>query len=122
MSFGSVVAIIAVAQSAPAREFLAHRAEPWWLRTARHLFMILLTGMVIDLALMPIALYHFHRAGIYGSLANVVAIPLTTFVTMPLIALALALDVVGIGAPAWWLVEQSLRLLLEIAHFTAAQR
>ncbi|MFA7588157.1 MAG: metal-binding protein, partial [Novosphingobium sp.] len=35
------------------------------------------------------------------------------------VALALALDVVGIGAPAWWLVGQSLSLLLALAHFTA---
>jgi predicted membrane metal-binding protein len=37
-------------------------------------FTILLTGMVIDLALMPVALFHFHRAGIYGAMANLVAI------------------------------------------------
>ncbi len=121
MSFGSVIAIIALHNSAPAQAFLAPRAEPWLVRMGRHLFMILLTGMVIDLALMPIALFHFHRAGIYGSMANVIAIPLTTFVSMPLIALALALDTVGLGAPAWWLTGKSLALLLALAHWTAAQ-
>ena len=121
MSFGSVIAIIAVAGSGPAQAFLSHHGESAVQRMGRHLLMILLTGMVIDLALMPIALFHFHRAGIYGSMANVVAIPLTTFVTMPLIALALALDVAGIGDPAWWMVNLSLRLLLGIAHFTAGQ-
>lgn len=40
---------------------------------------------------------------------------------MPLIALALALDLVGLGGPVWWLVDASLELLLAIAHFTAAQ-
>ena len=38
---------------------------------------------------------------------------------MPLIALALALDLVGLGAPVWWLVGKSLVLLLAIAHGTA---
>jgi competence protein ComEC len=66
-------------------------------------------------------LFHFHRAGVYGALANVVAIPLTTFVSMPLIALALLLDAGGAGGPAWWLAGQSLELLLSIAHFTADQ-
>ena len=121
MSFGSVIAIIAVAQSAPARAFLAHHGEMWPVRVLRHLLLILLTGMVIDLALMPIALFHFHRAGIYGSMANVIAIPLTTFLTMPLIALALALDIVGLGGPAWHLVDLSLQFLLKLAHFTAGQ-
>jgi competence protein ComEC len=77
--------------------------------------------VVIELALMPIGLFHFHRAGVYGALANVIAIPLTTFVSMPLIALALLFDLVGIGAPFWWLAGQSLELLLALAHWTAAR-
>jgi competence protein ComEC len=66
-------------------------------------------------------LFHFHRAGVYGALANVVAIPLTTFVSMPLIALALLFDLAGLGAPLWWLAGKSLELLLALAHWTAAQ-
>ncbi|MBS0255034.1 MAG: ComEC/Rec2 family competence protein, partial [Proteobacteria bacterium] len=121
MSFGSVIAIIALHNCAPVQAFLAPRPELALVRAGRHLFMILLTGMVIDLALTPIALFHFHRAGIYGSIANVIAIPLTTFVSMPMIALALVLDVAGAGWPAWWVVGKSLELLLSIAHWTAAQ-
>ncbi|MCX7282597.1 MAG: ComEC/Rec2 family competence protein, partial [Novosphingobium sp.] len=90
-------------------------------RAARSLILLLATGMVIELALMPIGLFHFHRAGIYGSLANVIAIPLTTFVTMPLIGLALLMDSFGAGAPAWWLAGKSLELLLGLAHFVAAK-
>jgi len=72
------------------------------------------------LALMPIGLFHFHRAGVYGALANVVAIPLTTLATMPLIALALLFDLFGAGAPFWWLAGKTLELLLGLAHETAA--
>ncbi len=121
MSFGAVLAIVALHGSAPVRRFLAPREEPWWQRGARLLAMLVLTGVVIELALMPIGLFHFHRAGVYGALANVIAIPLTTFVSMPLIALALLLDTVGAGAPVWWLAGQSLELLLALAHWTAAQ-
>ena len=45
---------------------------------------------------MPLALYHFHRSGLYGVGANIVAIPLTTFVIMPLEATALPLEPLGI--------------------------
>lgn len=121
MSFASVLAIISLHGSEPVRRFLTHREEGWLVRRARQAAMLLATGMVIELALMPIAFYHFHRAGIYGALANVVAIPLTTFVSMPLIALALFLDVAGLGAPVWWLAGKSLELLLGIAHWTAAR-
>lgn len=121
MSFASVIAIVALHGAAPIRAFLAPREQAWWLKGARQLLMLLITGVVIELALMPIGLFHFHRAGIYGALANVIAIPLTTFVSMPAIALALLLDTVGLGAPAWWLAGKSLEALLALAHWTAAQ-
>jgi competence protein ComEC len=121
MSFAAVLSIIALSTSGPVRAFLAPREEPWWAHLARRMVMLFVTGAVIELALMPIVMFHFHRAGAYGALANVVAIPLVTFVSMPLIALGLLLDAVGLGAPAWWLVERSLELLLAIAHFTAGQ-
>jgi competence protein ComEC len=121
MSFGAVIAIVALAGSAPTRRFLAPRDEAWWARALRQLAMLLLTGVVIELALLPIGLFHFHKTGVYGAFANVIAIPLTTFVTMPLIGLALLLDTVGAGAPAWWLCGKSLDLLLGLAHWTAGQ-
>lgn len=119
MSFAAVIAIVALHAAAPVKTFLAPREERALVRAGRRTAMLLLTGLVIEIALMPIVLFHFHRAGFYGALANVVAIPLVTFLTMPLIALALALDLFGIGAPAWWLAGHSLELLLRIAHFTA---
>ena len=121
MSFASVIAIVALHSAAPVRAFLAPREEAWPVRPLRLLAMLLLTGVVIELALLPIGLFHFHRAGVYGALANVVAIPLTTFVSMPLIALALVLDIAGLGAPAWWAAGKSLELLLALAHWTAAR-
>jgi competence protein ComEC len=121
MSFAAVIAIVALHGSAPIRTFLAPREEPWWQRWGRRLAMLVLTGVVIELALMPIGLFHFHRSGAYGALANVVGIPLTTFVSMPLIALALLLDTVGAGGPAWWLAGLSLDALLGLAHWTASR-
>jgi len=121
MSFAAVVAIVALSNSAPVRALLAPRDEPWWMHSGRRMVMLFVTGVVIELALMPIVLFHFHRAGMYGALANVVAIPLVTFAAMPMIALALIADMVGAGWPFWWLVEQALKLLLGIAHLTAAQ-
>lgn len=121
MSFAAVIAIVALHGAAPIQAFLAPREEGWLARMMRNLAMLLLTGVVIELALMPIGLFHFHQSGVYGALANVIAIPLTTFVSMPLIALALLLDTIGLGGPAWWLAGQSLDALLGLAHFAASQ-
>nr|WP_298896500.1 ComEC/Rec2 family competence protein [uncultured Altererythrobacter sp.] len=121
MSFSAVIAIVALHNTERVRAFLAPREESWLATVSRRGFMLLITGFVIEIALMPIVLFHFHRAGVYGAFANVIAIPLVTFVSMPLIAIALALDTIGLGWPVWWLVGQSLELLLAIAHWTAAQ-
>ncbi|MGY6551938.1 MAG: ComEC/Rec2 family competence protein [Erythrobacter sp.] len=121
MSFSAVLAIIALSTAAPVRAFLAPRDEPWLARFGRNAAMLFATGLTIELALMPIVLFHFHRAGIYGAFANLIAIPLVTFVSMPLIAAALVLDLVGLGKPAWWAVQGSLDLLLALAHFTSSQ-
>jgi competence protein ComEC len=79
-----------------------------------------LTGVAVELILSPIALFHFHKSGVFGALANLIAIPLTTFVIMPLEALALLLDTVGLGAPFWWATGKALTLLLWLAHKVAA--
>ena len=119
MSFAAVVAIIALNGTGPVRQFLARRDEGRLTRLGRHVVMLALGGLVIELALLPIALFHFHRAGLYGALSNLLAIPLVTLVAMPSLGLALVLDWAGLGAPAWWVVGRALDAVLWIAHVTA---
>lgn len=121
LSFAAVLAIVALHGAEPVRRFLAAREERWASRIARRVVMLFATGVVIEAALTPLVMFHFHRAGAYGAFANVLAIPLVTFIAMPLIAAALVFDVVGLGAPFWWLAGQSLELLLGIAHSVAGQ-
>ncbi|MED5545451.1 MAG: ComEC/Rec2 family competence protein [Pseudomonadota bacterium] len=121
MSFAAVLAIVALSTSAPVRNFLGPREESAWMRGVRWFGMLMLTGLVIELALMPIALFHFHKAGLYGSLANLVAIPLTTFVIMPGVVLALAADIVSLGAPLWAVVGWTINAVLGLAHWVSAQ-
>ncbi len=121
MSFAAVISIVALHNCGPVQAFLAPRDESWFAHVGRRAFMLLVTGFVIEIALMPIVLFHFHRAGVYGALANVVAIPLVTFISMPMIAAALLFDLIGLGAPFWWVAGQSLELLIWIAHTTSAQ-
>jgi len=120
LSFAAVTAIVALHENPRIRRWFERREEKWPRRLLRNLAALLLTGVAVELALMPIALFHFHQAGIYGALANIVAIPLTTFVIMPLEALALSLDIAGLGAPVWWLTARALSLLLWLAHAAAS--
>ncbi len=120
LSFAAITSIVALHEWGVMQRMLAPRDEGPVLKTGRNLMALLATGIVVEAALAPIALYHFHKQGLFGALANIVAIPLTTFVTMPLEALALILDTVGLGAPFWWLTGLSLDLLLWIARKVAA--
>jgi competence protein ComEC len=88
----------------------------------RTLGSLLLTGLVVEVALIPFALFHFHKAGLYGVVANMAAIPWTTFVIMPLEALAIAADGVGLGAPLWIVTSWSIDLLLGLAHWVGGIR
>lgn len=116
MSFAAVTAIIALHHWQPVRLWLAPREEVWPMRLLRGLLGLLITGLVVEIALIPFALYHFHKAGLYGVFANLVAIPLTTFVIMPLEAGALILDAVGLGAPLWVATDWAIDLILGLAH------
>ncbi|WP_339347125.1 ComEC/Rec2 family competence protein [uncultured Sphingomonas sp.] len=120
LSFAAVTAIVALHEIPHVRGWFAPRDEAWVAQWGRGLASLLLTGLVVEAALMPIAAFHFHKAGAYGAAANIVAIPLTTFVVMPAEAIALALDAVGLGAPAWWVAHLGLALLLWIARTVAA--
>ncbi len=116
LSFAAVTAIVALHEHPRVKALLSRRDESAARKIGRFALGLFLTGLVVEIALMPIALFHFNKAGIYGALANIVAIPLTTFVIIPLEALALLLDSIGLGAPLWWLVGKALGLLLGLAH------
>jgi competence protein ComEC len=121
LSFAAVTAIIALHDHPRIKALVMLREEHWLRRAGRFILSLFVTGLVVEIALMPIALYHFHKAGLYGALANIIAIPLTTFVIMPLEALALLLDGASLGAPVWWLCEQALNGLLGVAHFVSSR-
>ena len=119
LSFAAVTALVAFLEHPRVKVFAARREEGWPSRFGRGLIVLLLTGVVIEAALAPIALFHFHKSGLYGAAANIVAIPLTTFVIMPLEVLALLFDLIEIGAPLWWLVSKTIALLLWLAHLVS---
>jgi competence protein ComEC len=120
LSFAAVTTIIILHASPWVKNLSAESGGNIIWRAGRAVFLLLITGFAIELVLMPIAIFHFHRAGIYGAFANVIAIPLTTFIIMPLEALALIFDMIGIGAPFWWVAGQSITFMLAVAHYISA--
>lgn len=120
LSFAAVATIVIVHEMPMVRRFTERREEGLLKRAMRAIGSLIFTGLAIEMILAPIALFHFHKAGLYGALANVVAIPMTTFVIMPLEALALILDVLGLGWPFWWLAGQGIVAILALAHWVSS--
>lgn len=121
LSFAAVIAIVAIYESALGRRLTIpsedEGAGGWLLRQG---LALLVSGLVAELALSSIGLFHFNRAGLYGVLANMVAIPWTSFVVMPSLMLALLADALGLGALAWPLVGWTMGWLIALAEATAA--
>jgi competence protein ComEC len=120
LSFAAVTTIIMLHSSSWVKGLSAGSDSNVLWRVGRSIFLLLMTGFAIELVLMPIAIFHFHRAGIYGAFANVIAIPLTTFIIMPFEALALIFDLIGVGAPFWWVAGQGITFMLALAHYISA--
>lgn len=119
LSFAAVTAIITLHSLPVVKRWLGPRDDGFGGRILRGIASLIATGLAVEIALIPLALYHFHKAGLYGVGANLVAIPWTTFVIMPLEAGALLLDSVGLGAPLWAAAGWAIDRLLGLAHWVA---
>jgi competence protein ComEC len=83
MSFGAVVALIAVYETYGGR--LGHWLHrPSWLgRALGYAGAVVVTTVVVTIGTDPFSIYHFHHIALYSPLANVVAVPLSAVWTLP---------------------------------------
>jgi len=99
MSFAAVLAMIAVYEKpldAALREQKLFDMAGWLGRAQKHFGAIIITSIVATAATTPFTLYHFQSFSFYGVVANMLAIPLTSFWIMPNILLAY------LAAPFGW--------------------
>lgn len=121
LSFIAVTSIIAYNEHPFARRLSTARdGEGLWHRLGREGLALVVTGLVVEAALAPIAFFHFHRSGIYGAFANLIGIPLTTFFIMPMEALGLIFEPTGLSAPFWWCANLGLHILIGLSDRVAA--
>ncbi|MFH1158932.1 MAG: ComEC/Rec2 family competence protein [Pseudomonadota bacterium] len=84
MSFAAVVALIAFYEST--RDWWARGYENrrWFAKAGLYILGSLATTLIATLATAGISLYHFLRTPLFpGLIANLIAVPLSTFVTLP---------------------------------------
>ncbi len=127
MSFAATLALIAVYQhgipwiAAGGDTSLGARLALWGVREAT---MLLLASLVAGLATMPYTAYHFYRLTPYGVLANLLAMPVISAVSMPAGLLALVAMPFGFDAPLWRLmglgIDWMVMVSLWVAHLPGA--
>ena len=84
-----------------------------------YLLEIILASLVAEIATLPFLIYHFKNFSSYGFLSNMVAIPLTSFTTMPLGFLSILLMPLGLEKFSLYLMGISITWLLDISHFVS---
>ena len=117
MSFGAVLALIAVYESGLAR----HPAGAGGLdrRLVLYVAGLALTTLVATAATAPFSVYHFNRLPTYGIVANLVAVPLTGAWIMPLGMLGLLLLPFGLAGPCFALMGSGIEIIIVVGAFVA---
>ena len=82
---------------------------------------LVVTSIVGAAATAPFALYHFDRVAPGGLWANLLAMPIITFVSAPLAGLALATAPIGLDEPFLRMFGWSLEQVLAVAHWVSIQ-
>ncbi len=119
-SFAAISGLVATHQS-PLGQYLARGREdesiPFWL--LRRVGLMALISLAAELAILPIALLHFHQMGIFGIAANALAAPLVSYIIMPLGLISAALAPFGLDAPIAPLLGSACKLMLAVANNVA---
>lgn len=129
MSFAAVFALIAVfgeislwrerrrAKGIPG----ANKETGWFRRFFLGIAGLIFSSLIAELAIAPAALYHFHNTAIYGMVANLLAIPLTGTVVMPMLLLGVLMMPLGLEWLPLQIAGLGLDLVIKIGELVAAQ-
>lgn len=120
MSFAAVAGLVAFYEATRTFWVGLYRNSGWFRRGLIYLAGVCITTVIASLATAPFSIYHFQQFANYGLLANLLAVPLTSFVVMPAILLAYALMPLGLEAPALWMVGQGISGMLWVSQTVAS--
>src|SRR5579872_2639644 len=119
MSFGAVVALIAVYEAwGPQLARLFHRGG-FASRAAGYCGAIAVTTLVVTIGTEPFAIYHFHHLVLYSPLANMLAVPISALWTLPWGVVACLLMPFGLEqialTPMGWGIDATIRVAMQVA-------
>lgn len=124
MSFAATLALIALYERmspmlaeppSPGQGAFARFSERAW----RWLLLGIATSLVAGLATTAYVAFYFHRVAPYGVLANLLAMPVISFLIMPAALLSVLLLPFGYDALGWQLMGFGIEVMLKVARFVA---
>lgn len=120
MSFAAVVALIAAYEWWNARRIPDAEPPGLVMRAARMIGAAAVTSLIAGLATAPFAAFHFNRFADYGVAANVIVMPIVSFVIMPAGVLALVLMPLGLEWLPLAVMDRGIAAMLAVAHWVAS--
>lgn len=91
-----------------------------WLKPFYYVFVTFLSSIIATISVTPLIIYHFNNFTPYNILANIFAIPLVSFITLPFATISILLFPLGIEKflliPAGW----SIGLVLDISKYVVS--
>ncbi len=120
MSYAAVGALILFYEATREWWRRVYRNAGWGRRAALYILGICGTSVAAGLATAPFSLFHFQQFSVYGLLANLLALPVLSFVVMP--AVVMTFLTLPFGLEAWpvRMLGYGDRIILKIAHDIAA--
>jgi competence protein ComEC len=122
MSFAATLALIAAYERglpwmvAGADTSIGARVALWG---GREIVALILASMVAGLATTPYAAFHFHRLAPYGTIANLLAMPIVSVWVMPMGLLGLMAIPFGLDGIFWRLMGDGIDWMIGVALFVA---
>jgi competence protein ComEC len=121
LSFAAITALIAMVEAGgPLFGWRnALNEQGYWGTFLGFVLSLLITTLVAEISLAPFLIYHFQQIGVYGLVANMLAVPLCSFIILPFGLLGLLLDPLGLAGLPLGLAGLACTWMLEIATWVA---
>jgi competence protein ComEC len=120
MSFGAVVALIAVYETWGSRLARIFHGGSFPRKAAGYCGAVAATTLIVTFGTEPFAIYHFHHVVLYSPLANVVAVPISAMWTLPWGVVACLLMPFGLEklalVPMGWGIDATIRVARLVAE------
>ena len=116
MSFAAVTALV----------LFYDTTREWWRRAYSssgvagkcwlYLVGVSATSVVATAATAPFAIYHFQHTALYGIFANLLAVPIMSFLVMPMAVIGYLFMSFDAAFAPLWLMDRGIHAILQIAH------